>query len=288
MDMSFLPRNYLQALNKVDLTSLSEIRMRENFPVKVKIKNIYYYLTNIGLSILNENSIICNNNDINYVIRQVTEHSIYAFNERIKNGYITTTDGVRIGLAGECVFEQNKITTIKNFTSLNIRIPHEVFGCSRYIFQELYKNENVLNSLIISPPARGKTTMLKDLALTLNKNNLQILIIDERGEFSNILGENIDKIMYSDKNYAFDYGIRSLSPSVVITDELSSEFDWKCAQKVTNSGVKIIASCHAENIKEVKSKQYYIDGVFERYFVLKKDGQVGVLDSVWSEEFIKL
>ena len=93
--------------------------------------------------------------------------SIYAFKDKILKGFITTKDGIRIGLSGELVVDNGKIVTLKNFTSLNIRLSREVFGASDFIYNKVF-NEELYNTLIVAPPFSGKTTILKDLIRRIN------------------------------------------------------------------------------------------------------------------------
>lgn len=264
---------------------LSEIRLRTGFPIVVNCGNQYAYLSSEGITLNKKNAIVCLNRDIEEILYNVTERSLYAFNDRIKQGYITTKSGCRIGLAGECVMSDGQPVTIKNVTSLNIRIPHEIKDCSAEIFNKITAG-GIKSTLILSPPAQGKTTILKDLARKINDNfSLSLLIIDERGEFEEIKGENVDSVKYSDKLYAFEYAVRSMSPQVVITDELSSEKDWECAYTAANSGVKIISSCHAKNCEELMKKKYFRKGVFERFAELKPYGRPGQLSGIFDENF---
>jgi len=202
MDLSFLPSNIYDFIKKLNVDLIYEIRLRTGFNIKINYNNKNYYLTKNGLSVCldNEIGIFCQKNDIDYIIEKITQYSIYAFNDRIKEGYLTTENGIRIGLAGECVFLDEKIQTIKNFTSLNIRIPHQINGCSDELYKYLFDSTSLNNVLISSPPFLGKTTLLKDIAKKINEENFgSILIIDERGEFQNVLGENIDKLTYVKK-----------------------------------------------------------------------------------------
>lgn len=287
MKLDFLPKHLKDAINQIDINQLYEIRLRTNYPIKINYNNKIYYLLNNGISLFNNNSIICNNDDIEYIINQITEHSIFAFNDRIKEGYITTSKGVRVGLAGECVFNNGKIQTIKNILSLNIRIPHLINECSKNFFNKIVDHNNkIFSTLIISCPFLGKTTILKDIAIKVNKLNFcSILIIDERGEFSEVSGENIDSIKYSDKLYAFNYGIRSMSPTLIITDELINENDWQCVKNAISSGVKIIASCHCDNLEHLKFKNFFIKDLFDRYVVLKNSENFGQVDKIYNKDF---
>lgn len=289
MDLSFLPTDYLICLDKVDLSIIIEIRIRLNYPIKLISFDKSYYLTNNGVSILEEDALICKQNDIDYIISSLTDNSIYAFNDRIKNGFLTSRDGIRVGLAGQCVFDKNEIITIKNISSLNVRLPHLIKDCSKEIFKYIINENTIYNTLIISPPSFGKTTILKDICNHFNNLlDKSILIIDERGEFSEIKGKNIDSISYSDKLYAFNYGIRSMSPKIVITDELISKRDWECVYSARNSGVTIIASCHGDCIENVTSKEYFINNLFDRYIILKNIGKPGKLSNVYNKKIEKI
>ncbi len=288
MDFSFLPELIRDSLFKTDIEKVYEIRLREDFAVSIVYDNKRFYLSKNGLTIYENLAIKCQSVFIKEILDNITEFSVYAFNDKIKKGYLTSKEGVRIGVAGECVYD-NELITIKNVTSLNIRIPHEVLGCADGIYKFILNNNEINNTLILSPPFCGKTTILKDLTRKINKyQNKSILIIDERGEFSSISGVNIDKIKNCTKEYAFSFGLRSLSPEIVITDELVGKKDWEFVLNAVNSGVKIIASCHAKNMEELKRKNYFIEGVFDRYLVLDKIDGMGKLLEVYDREFNRL
>ena len=289
MDFSFLPVDYERAIRKIETDKLFEIRLRCGFPIQLNIQGKKAFLTEEGYSLFENNAFCCDEKTISYIIGELTEHSLYAFNDRIRNGYLTTKDAIRVGLAGECVYDNDKLITVKNITSLNIRVPHEIKGCAEKIYPIVLDGNIINNTLIISPPFFGKTTLLKDLARIINeKQKKSLLIIDERGEFESVKGQYIDKIRYSDKLYALTYGLRSMSPEIVITDELIEKNDWRCAQSAVNSGLNIIASCHAQNVSDLQKKEYFIKGLFDRYIVLDNKNCFGVVKEVLDGEFNKV
>ncbi len=285
MEFSFLPKNIRQALKNVNLDYLYEIRLRNGYPIKINYQNDFCYLSKEGTSLNKNNAIVCSIDDINHIISCATEHSLYAFNDKIKDGFITVENGIRIGICGECVYSNNQLQTIKNFTSLNIRVAHEIKDCAEKHLKYIVNNGVINNTLIVSPPRLGKTTLLKDIASKLNDiNKFSILIIDERGEFENVKGENIDSIKFCNKYYAFNYAIRSMSPSIVITDELLSQDDWICAKNVLSSGIKIIASCHSDGIDNLIKKEHFINDIFDRYIILSKNN-IGKIEKVFNKDF---
>ena len=287
-EFDFLPERIATAVIIANHKYLSELRLRAGFPIIINCSNKYAYLSNEGITLNKKKAIICDVRDIEEIMMNITERSLYAFNDRLRHGFITTKKGIRIGIAGECVINEGQAVTIKNISSLNIRIPHKIEGCSAEIFNRTI-NLGLKSLLILSPPAQGKTTILKDLILKIDrKYAVPILIIDERGEFEDIKGENIDSVKYSDKLYAFNYALRSMSPRVIITDELMTEEDWKCAYSASNSGVKIIASCHAETIENLTRKDFFKQGIFDRYAFLQSEGEPGKIKAIYDENFNKL
>lgn len=288
MDLEFLPQKILTHINLLDFDLITEIRIRTNYGVLIQYNGEYKFLSKNGLTNSSKSAIICYSNDIDNIINYITENSFYAFNDQIKQGFLTTKNGIRIGIAGDCVFENNKIITIKNIFSLNIRIPHKVKGCANKILEHITRN-GINNSLIISPPGCGKTTILKDLAFSLNDRfSYQILLIDERGEFSNVNGENIDKISYSNKYFAFVNGIRALSPQIIMVDELIGRGDWQCVKDAINCGVKIIATIHGENIEDIFAKKYFCPQIFDKYFLVCKEDTPGILKEVYNKNLCQI
>ena len=288
VNLNFLPIKFSIAIRNSDIELLSELRFRTGFPVLGVLNGKKVYFNDKGISFYDKNALQCGQDDITEIINNVTERSLYAFNDRLKQGFITTKDGVRIGVAGECVFDNGKILTIKKITSLNIRIPHEIKNCSAKIYDKLFTNE-ISNTLIVSPPSKGKTTILKDLARNLNeRTHYSILIIDERGEFVSVTGENIDVIKFSDKFYALNYAIRSMSPQILITDELQTKDDWKSVENAVTCGVKVVASCHGKDVYDLQKKDFFKSDVFEKYVVLDAEKSAGTISGIFDKSFNEL
>ena len=263
--LDFLPRKIKIALNHINLKCVYELRLRAEKPIMLNYLGEYRYLSEKGITHLAQNAMICNAEDVAECLFLAGESSVYAMEEQIKKGFITGKNGERIGIAGEYIFERGQPLTIRNFSSICIRLPHEVLGCGVTIYDKCM-SDKVHNILIISPPGLGKTTILRDLArITSEKRKLNILICDERGEISaGNIGKTCDVLKFCDKNTAFEAGIRALRPDIIITDELSNEDDM-AVRRAVEAGVYVIASAHYRSYNEL-SKNY--KNLFDYYITL--------------------
>lgn len=296
MLQSYFPLEIFNAVSHLNFNKLNEIRLRVGKPIVIDYGGLYYLSKN-GITDVISQSLICTKDMTNEIINKACENSLYAYNEEIKNGYLTLSGGARIGIAGTCVYDGANIKTIKNFSSLNIRIPHEVRNCSLNII-EFLAEPYIHNTLILSPPGAGKTTLLRDIAYQFSQKYLKsVLIIDERNEIANVnngipqynLGILSDVITNSTKRFGLENGIRSLNPNIVFTDELSNEMDVDAIHYALGCGVKVVATTHSENIYSIKEKKYFEDlvnkKIFERFVVLSTRNGVGTIEGVYDKNF---
>ena len=279
------------------LCDIQEIRIRKNQPIQICYKGMMVELksdTGIYLKPLYASAEM-----IEQIISVATKHSLYAFDEQIKNGYIITENGIRIGLCGTAVVKDGKISLIKKISSINIRIGHNIIDCSRDIIHFLVSSQRVKNTLILSAPGEGKTTILRDIVLKLSNtfNISNIMVIDEKfeiaGESQNFdLGKNVDVMQGANKKFSFFEAIKVMNPSVIATDELVTDEDIEGVKFAIKSGVSVIATVHAKSIEELKSKQYFekliLDNYFERFIVLSKRNGVGTIEGVFNEKSFAL
>ena len=194
-----LPNEFDSIFSKIDNEKLQEIRLRVNCPIMVLYDSNKYFLSGFGLCNDENRALKCTLQMINHILLKCSNYSLYSISEELKKGYITLNDGVRIGVAGEYVIDNYNL---KNISSLNIRIPHQVLDCAKDVFDKLFFEEEFLNTLIISPPGAGKTTLLRDLSRQFfnRKQFYNICIVDERNEIASLkngspllnLGQNHD------------------------------------------------------------------------------------------------
>ena len=284
--------------NFVGYKAVNEIRIRENKPIIISTGATKSYLSNEGLTKNLSKAIIATKTMVEDIIFRASECSIYSVNEQIKKGYIVTQKGIRIGIAGSVIEEKGVIKTITNFTSVNIRIPHEINNCSLCCFNDIVKENYINNTLIISPPGAGKTTFLRDFVFQLSERNLSynVLVLDERGEL-NIgekggLGKYCDIVSFAKKSIGFENGIRSLAPDIIVTDELNESDDVAAVIYAINCGVNVLASVHSDSIETFQNKESFqklIDmKVFNRYVVLSKREGPGTFEGVYDENFARV
>ncbi len=271
-----------------------EVRIRIGKPIMVNYKGKYVSIEEKNG--YNTMTVYATAELVDYIIKVATKQSLYAYNDQIKHCYIQAEGGIRIGVCGTVVYHNGEVSTIKNIQSLNVRIAHQVLGCSEKIIGLICQNDRVKNTLIISPPGSGKTTLVRDIIYKLSNEKKidNILVVDERfeiaasGESSNIdVGIRSDIISGSEKGFAFNEALKTMSPKVIVTDEISSQADTESVCSAIKSGVKVIATAHAENISDLKSKKYFEgiirDKYFERIIVLSSRMGVGTIDGVFDE-----
>ena len=203
--------------------------------------------------------------------------SVYAYGNNIKNGFVTLPGGHRAGIVGRAVYKEGKVSNIVDLTGINIRIARECRGCSDCVINGIYKEEKILNTLVISEPNGGKTTLLRDIARHLGEHH-KVVIVDERSEIAAVksgipqfdVGEHTDVLDGFLKNDGIVLALRSLSPDVIITDEIGTEEDVQAIKSILKGGVKIITSIHAENFCHVKEKKKELISLFDLAIVLQK------------------
>lgn len=287
---SLISKNY-------NLEDVQELRVRKNQPIQICYKGRCVELkTDSGLYL---KPIYATSELIDYIISYATKKSLYAFEDQIRKGYIVTDNGLRIGICGIGISSDDKITFIKNITSLNIRIAHQVPNISNEIINYIVSSDTVKNTLIVSPPGAGKTTILRDIIKKLSDefeiNN--IMVVDEKFELAGEnqrfdLGKNVDVMQGGNKKFAFYDAIKVMNPDVIVTDELTSEKDIEGLKFAIWSGVSVIATVHAKNLEDLKNKEYFekliSDKIFQTFICLSKRNGVGTIEGVFDENSFAL
>lgn len=294
-----LPDDIYEILNShVNFKGINEIRLRADKPIVLAIGGQRVFLGAKGITGNLKEALFASKIMIEDIIFRASECSIYSVNEQIKRGYIVMQGGIRLGIGGDLIEEKGQIKTMSNFTSINIRLPHEIRNCCLPAFNSIVCNNKILNTLVISPPGAGKTTFLRDFVFQLSQKNYayNVLILDERGEIdlgnNGNIGNFADKISFARKSVGFENGIRALSPNLIVTDELGQKEDVDAVMYAVNSGVSILASVHSESIESFMIKPFFQEviknKIFKRFVLLSMKNGPGTLEGIYDENFSRL
>lgn len=196
--------------------------------------------------------------DISECFAEICRYSVYSYEEEIARGFVTLDGGHRVGICGTAVTKNGKVVSFKDICGLNIRIAHQIYGCSDELYKRFF-SDGAHSLLIAGPPLSGKTTVLRDLARQLGER-YRVVLIDSRGELSASvrgtpsfdIGLNTDALCGVEKSEGIMMSIRTLSPEIIICDEIGN--DEAAVEQAMFCGVKIIASAHANSIDQLKKR----------------------------------
>ena len=272
--LDFLPEDIKNVIS-FDRLTLCELRLR----LGSRVVAVFLGGTSRVLSH------VVSEDDLEKTLLKLTKHSFYAYSESLRRGYITSDEGERVGVCGRCVTEGGEVKTIRDVTSLCIRIPRQVVGFSDPLIEN-FKEKGLSSSLVIAPPGYGKTTFLRDAARNLSlKSQKTVLVSDEKCEIyvkNYAYGNFCDFLLCADKSFAFREGVRNLRPEVIVSDELSSVNDCFLAAEAALSGVTVVASAHASSLAEVKARKVFEPifacGAFKTAAVIEKNYVVKIFD----------
>lgn len=268
--LDFLPPRIADALRYINLNLLYELRIRADKPLRAAIGGKFLCLGGHGVCGERE-ALVPTQAEVEETLFAASGYSVYAVENQIRRGFVTAAEGERVGIAGSFVYDENRVLSVHDVTSLCVRIPHTVEGCAEEIYRRCLA-DGLRSVLLMSPPGEGKTTLLRDLCrLVCLRTERNVLVSDERGELSaGDLGGTADVIRFADKLTAFTAGIRAMRPEVIVTDELLPE-DYAAVRRATESGIAVLASAHLTRFADVPQK------LFRRYVILDGLGKIGTI-----------
>ena len=188
--------------------------------------------------------------DLDYLLERATRASVYAAADQIRQGYLQTAGGCRVGLCG-CAYGQaaGQIDGIRQLSSVSVRIPHAVPGCADALVPQLMK-DGFCSTLILSPPGGGKTTLLRECVRRLSDQGLRISLMDERGEIAAVqnrtpqfdIGANTDIMTGGQKAACCMMLLRAMRPECRLilvgdADQLPSVGPGNVFSDIIRSGV---------------------------------------------------
>ena len=287
-----------------DYDKLQEVRLRINAPITLVYDNQEYFIT-AQSKLVREASeaFFVNKNELRETMEYISNYSLYAFEEEIRQGFITIQGGHRVGIAGKAILDGEKVKSIKHISFINVRLSHQVKGCANKVLPYLYddKNQDLYHTLIISPPRCGKTTILRDIIRQISDGTgqfpgMSVGVVDERSEIGacymgipqNELGMRTDILDCCPKAIGMMMLIRSMSPRVIAVDEIGSKDDLEAMEYVLNCGCKLIATVHGSSLEDIKNKpvlKHLMNAnMFERYILLSNRDHVGTLEEIYNSK----
>ncbi len=284
---------------------LEEIRLRRERPLAVRYHQEECFLNIKGEPVhaLSE-AYLVSAEDIWKTLQLISQGSLYAYEEELRQGFITLPGGHRVGLAGRAVLDGGALKTMRDISSLNIRIARAVPGAARHLlpFVLNFQERRPYHTLLVSPPRAGKTTILRDLVRSLsyglpalNFPGLSVGVVDERSELAacfqgvpqHDLGPRVDVLDCCPKAVGMVMLLRSMAPQVIATDEIGRSEDVAALWEMVNTGVSILATAHASCWEELEQRPYLRElieqRVFQRYVFLSRRRGPGTLEGVWDE-----
>ncbi len=257
--------------------NVSEIRLRAGNPVYITVNS-----KNVSCGV------IITYDELSRVVRQLCGNSMYSHSETIRDGYICVEGGIRVGVCGRAVTEKGQIIAVTDITSVSIRIPHRISGVADTVVKSYI--EDPCGMLIFSEPGVGKTTVIREFAARLASQpfNMRVAVIDTRFEICGALSGkySIDVLGGYPRAKGIETALRTMSPQLIICDEIGSPDESAAIIDSAGAGVPIIATAHAGNSEELMSREHISTliehKIFGRVWSLSRNGDK--LSTVMCEE----
>ncbi len=274
--LSQMPTDIRQTFRGVDFEKIEEIRFRAGRPMMIyKRKQLFYVKKSGELTTLESAAERLLKEDIARITSVFLNSSVYAYLQDICSGFITLRGGHRVGLAGKCVMKNGQITNVTDISGVNLRVAHAYPGCAQALSSRLMQDGKLLNTLLIAPPQCGKTTYLRDLTRIFSQH-VKATVVDERSELAAMndgmpqfdLGPQTDVLDRFPKAEGMMMALRSLSPELLVIDEIGTEKDVQAVQHVLNAGCKLFASVHGYDLASIRMAKPHLLQCFEQIVVL--------------------
>ncbi len=269
---NYMPARIKAAFKGVQVSraiELEEIRLRGELPLMGVFAGYDRFIGAEGqLSDQPSGALKVTSKELSELFYLLCEQSLYAYQEDIKRGFITLKGGHRAGLCGTVIYQGSQISGMRDISSVSIRLSRQLKGCSMGLFSSIVRNDSdIYNTLILSPPRCGKTTLLRDICRLISQGvgsfkGLRTAVIDERSELAavyrgvpqNDLGPRTDILDGCRKSEGIEMMLRGMGPHVIIVDELGGTQDAESVKLAWNAGVRLLATAHAFDLEDFKGR----------------------------------
>lgn len=285
--ISLLPENYKNILSTVPenvAKETKEIRFRNGEPVTLNTKDEIYFVAGSGVLTVafSDDLLKTDERDLHEIVFSLSRRSLHTYQDMIAKGFIPLRNGCKAGVAGRAVLKNGSVYSVSSFNSINIRVSREFYGCSCDLLSKI--GNDCKSFLIVGSPLSGKTTLIRDLCRHFSGGNmlnpLKTAIIDERDEIASRsfgvgadVGVHTDVLTLYPKSVGIEIAVRTLSPDIVVLDEIGTDDEAKAMLSGINSGVNFVATAHGSSFEEVlrrpNIKRLINAKVFEKVVVLE-------------------
>ena len=291
---AYLPNAVFAALEALDDTApIEEIRLRAGRPIHICLSNRERFLNPAG-DVLYVTAEMCEE-----TLQRICDHSVYAWTEELRNGFLTLPGGFRVGITGRAVYENGMLARFSDVTGLCIRIGRSCIGSAKNCIPYLADADGLLlSTLIVSAPCAGKTTLLRDLirSASCGDAGLQpccVGVVDTRYELAGCvrgmpqfdLGPRTDVLSGSGKAEGLRLLLMTMSPKLLAVDELAAEVDFAAATEAAACGVRMLASVHSGSAAMLQKRGLLRpllgSGLFERFVVLSRRCGPGTVEGIY-------
>lgn len=179
--------------------------------------------------------------------------SLYAHRESIAEGYLTLPDGIRVGVVGRAVIEEERVVGVYDVTGLNLRFPRRLPRFGRVVAELLRRQEAGRGVLVYAPPAGGKTTLLRAVAASLasGAEPMRVCLVDSREELSFSLEDPdlcVDVLRGYPRALGMEIATRTMNAQLIVCDEIGGLEEAQAILSAQNCGVPLLASAHGNTL----------------------------------------
>lgn len=271
-------RDDLHTLGRDRLEALEELRLRRGFPMTALLPEGELELKSLPVG----------EDELRQVIENATQSSAHTALDRVRQGFVTLRGGHRVGMCGSVVKDDGRIVTLRELSSLSVRVARSIAGLAEPLLPELMEDGRFLSTLVLAPPGAGKTTFLRDLVRTLSDGERcpvhRVSVADERGEIAALwrgepqlyVGRHTDVLDGCSKAEGLSILIRGMNPQAAAVDELGSEEDVRAVSEAAGCGVTVLATAHGTGPEDLcrrpACRALLSAGVFRRLVILERRG----------------
>lgn len=248
--------------------AVEEIRLRVGKPPTLRTGRVEYL---IGSEPVNQRQ-------LDTVLELASQHSVHAVMDQLRNGYLSIEGGHRLGICGTAVTKEKEIYTLRQISSINIRIARAVQGVAELIMPKLLEQGQLQSTLVLAPPGLGKTTLLRDLIRSISDGigmeAMSVGLADERGEVAAMhngeaqlnVGARTDVIQGCTKAQGLILLLRGMNPGVLAADEITAQEDVEALIQASGCGVCLLATAHGATLEDLQKRPVYQTLIRQRVF----------------------